>query len=156
MQRLGTTIRKYVSSPMEKLIKKLNTMLRGWANYHRHVVSSEVFARVDTYVYEQLWRMLHRRHSNKSKGWLIKKYWTATGKKWVFSVKNKYKGKTHICKVLRICSIGIKRHIKIKADANPYLRKYRRYYWERKHKKEAKVMSHLSAREVRRATINRG
>jgi len=156
IQRLGTTIRKYVSSPMEKLTKKLNLMLRGWANYHRHVVSSEVFARVDTYVYEQLWRMLHRRHSNKSKGWLIKKYWTATGKKWVFSVKSKYKGKTHLCKVLRICSIGIKRHIKIKADANPYLRKYRRYYWERKHKKEAKVMSHLSAREVRRVTNNRG
>ncbi|MCP4609530.1 MAG: group II intron reverse transcriptase/maturase [Planctomycetes bacterium] len=151
IMRLGTIIRKYVSSPMGKLIKKLNSMLRGWANYHRHVVSSEVFARVDTYVYEQLWRMLHRRHSNKSKGWLIKKYWTATGKKWIFSVKSKYKGKTYISKVLRICSIGIKRHIKIKADANPYLRKYRRYYWERKHKKEAKVMSHLSAREVRRA-----
>jgi hypothetical protein len=43
------------------LIKKLNEILRGWANYHRHVVSSEAFKRVDNYVYDQLWRMLHRR-----------------------------------------------------------------------------------------------
>ncbi len=156
IKKLGTTIRKHVSSLMEKLIKKLNSILRGWANYHRHVVSSEIFSRVDNYVYEQLWRMLHRRHPNKSKGWLIKKYWTATGKKWVFAVKNKYKGKTHICKVLRICNIGIKRHIKIKADANPYLRKYRRYYWERKHKKETRRLSPLLAYKVRRAKMNRG
>lgn len=136
---------------MEQLIKKLNVTLRGWANYHRHVVSSKVFARVDTYVYEQLWRMLHRRHTDKSKGWLIRKYWTATGKKWIFSVKNKHRGKTHVCQVLRISSIGVKRHIKIKADANPYMPEYSRYYWERKHKRDAKFMSQLSAREMRRA-----
>ncbi len=156
IQKLGATIRKYVSSPMEQLIKKLNAMLRGWANYHRHVVSSDTFSRVDTYVYKQLWCMLHRRHTNKSKGWIIKKYWTATGKKWVFSVKSKYKDKEYICCLLKISTIGIKRHIKIKADANPYLQKYRYYYWKRKHKKEAKQMCLFSAREMRRAAINRG
>ena len=61
-QKLGDTIREYVSAPMPALIKKLNQMLRGWGNYHRHVVASEAFSCVDTYVYEQLWRMLRRRH----------------------------------------------------------------------------------------------
>jgi len=46
--KAGTIIRKYVSSPMVILITKLNQTLRGWANYHRHVVSSEAFSRVDT------------------------------------------------------------------------------------------------------------
>ena len=50
---------------MPALIKKLNSTLRGWANYHRHVVASEAFSSVDTYVYEQLWRMLCRRYPKK-------------------------------------------------------------------------------------------
>ena len=75
MDKVGTIIRKHVSAPMPALIKKLNQTLRGWGNYHRHVVSSEAFSRIDTYVYMQLWRMLHNRHPQKSKKWLRKKYW---------------------------------------------------------------------------------
>ena len=47
IKKVGTLIRKHVSAPIECLIKKLNSTLRGWANYHRHVVSSEAFSRVD-------------------------------------------------------------------------------------------------------------
>ncbi|MBW2671705.1 MAG: hypothetical protein JRD87_17945 [Deltaproteobacteria bacterium] len=68
------------------MIKKLNQTLRGWANYHRHVVSSEAFSRIDTYVFEQLWRMLRKRHPRKSKRWLFNKYWTASGKRPIFAV----------------------------------------------------------------------
>lgn len=50
VRKVGDIIRQHRSSPMEGLIKKLNQMLLGWANYHRHVVSSEIFSRVDTYV----------------------------------------------------------------------------------------------------------
>ena len=78
---MGNLIRKHVSAPMPALVKKLNQALRGWGNYHRHVDASATFARLDHYVYQQLWRMLRRRHPNKSKGWLIRKYWTATGRK---------------------------------------------------------------------------
>ena len=40
-QKLGTLIRDYVGAPMPALIRKLNQTLRGWGNYHRHVVASE-------------------------------------------------------------------------------------------------------------------
>jgi len=73
-RKIGEIIRKHVSSPMLVLIKKLNDTLRGWAYYHRHVVASEAFRCIDTYVFEQLWRMLRRRHSHKSRKWLFKKY----------------------------------------------------------------------------------
>lgn len=67
VRKVGTLIRKHVSAPMPVLIKKLNEVLRGWANYHRHVVSSEAFSRIDTYVFDQLRNMLRKRHPKKSK-----------------------------------------------------------------------------------------
>jgi len=66
MQKVKELIRKYVTAPMPALIKKLNSVLRGWANYHRHVVASVAFSRIDTYVFDQIRRMLRRRHPNKS------------------------------------------------------------------------------------------
>jgi RNA-directed DNA polymerase len=149
IQKVGALIRTYTSAPVEALIKKLNQTLRGWANYHRHVVSSDAFSRVDTYVYEQLWRMIRRKHPEKSKGWLIRRYWTASGRKWRFSVLRKTKkGLLKLYQVLRVGSIGIKRHIKIKAEANPYLAEYALYFAKRRRNKGACLMRELSARAM--------
>jgi len=146
MQKVGTFIQEHVSAPMPALIKKLNATLRGWANYHRHVVASEAFKRIDTYVYEQLWRMNRRRHSQKSAQWLSKQYWSAAGKN-VFAVCVKPEKKLY--QVLRVSSIGIQRHVKIKADANPYLPEYAGYFWRRRNRKDSKLLPALSAREFR-------
>jgi len=149
-RKVGTIIRKHVSAPMEILIKELNQTLRGWANYHRHVVSSEVFSRMDTYVFEELWRMLRKRHPKKSKTWLFLKYWSTGERKHIFAVKSTTgKGGMKVYQVVRICSIGIKRHIKIKAVANPYLPEFSKYFWQRRNNKESKLLPTLSAREFR-------
>jgi RNA-directed DNA polymerase len=152
IRKVGTLIRKYTSAPVVILIKKLNEALRGWANYHRHVVASKAFKRVDTYVYEQLWRMIRRRHPNKSKKWLAKKYWLAIGKKWLFSIKYKTEsGKEKVMHVIRTSSIGIRRHRKVKADANPYLAEYGSYFYQRQHNKEFKLLQGLTSRQTRLA-----
>ena len=154
VRKVGTAIRKYVSAPMPALIRKLNQTLRGWANYHRHVVASDAFSRVDTYVFEQLWRMLRRRHPNKSKKWLFKRYWTATGRKNVFAVRAKTaKGREKVYQVQRVSAIGIRRYVKIKADANPYLPEYAAYFWRRRHDKKSKLLAAMSARELRAMTV---
>jgi len=149
LQKVGGLIRKYVSAPMPALIKKLNQTLRGWANYHRHVVASEAFRKVDTYVFEQLWRMLRRRHCKKSKKWLLRKYWTASGLKHVFAVIEKTSKGLRLYQVVRVFAIGIKRYIKIKAEANPYLPEYAGYFYRRRHKLENKLLPALSARNFR-------
>ncbi|MCF8050306.1 MAG: group II intron reverse transcriptase/maturase [Desulfobacterales bacterium] len=145
--KLGKLIRSHVSAPLPALIKKLNQTLRGWGNYHRHVVSSEAFGRIDTYVYEELWRMIRRRHPNKPKRWLARKYWFATGRRWVFAVAAATKKVKRLYEVVRLSAIGIRRHIKIKADANPYLPGYARYFWQRRHDKEARLLPAMSHRE---------
>jgi RNA-directed DNA polymerase len=156
LRTIGNLIRRHTSAPMDVLITKLNQMLRGWANYHRHVVSSAAFSRVDNYVYHQLWRMLHCRHHNKSAGWLTKKYWSATGQKHVCAVIKKLKTGSRLFSVIRVCSIKVARHIKIKADANPYLTEYAAYFWRRRHRKEACLLGALSARQFRATIAARG
>jgi RNA-directed DNA polymerase len=140
-RKLGNATREYVSAPMSALVKKLNQMLLGWGNYHRHVVASDAFTRIDTYVYEQLWRMLRRRHPNKSRKWLVKKYWSTPGHKWVFSTLAKTKRGLRRYAVTRLGSLGIRRHIKVKADANPYLRAYGRYFHRRRTDPEMRLQA---------------
>ena len=107
-----------------------------------------ILSHIDTYVFEQLWRMLKKRHPNKSKKWLFKKYWTNTPRKHIFSIKEKTKkGLDKVYKVVRIASIGIKRHIKIKAAANPYLPEYAAYFWKRRNKKKCKLLPIFWTRE---------
>jgi RNA-directed DNA polymerase len=94
--------------------------------------------------------MLRKRHPKKSKKWLYRKYWTAAGGKNTFAVIAKIKkGVKKVYQVVRICSIGIKRHIKIKAVANPYDPEYGSYFWQRRNRKDSKLLPALSAREFR-------
>jgi len=148
MRKVGMLIKKHVGAPMPVLIKKLNEILRGWANYHRHVVSSEAFSRIDKYVFERLKSMVRKRHRNKSGKWLYRKYWTAAGRKHTFAVIAKVKkGVKKVYQVVQLCSIGIKRHIKIKAAANPYDPEYSSYFWRRRNKKGSKLRPALSERK---------
>jgi len=149
-QKVGTMIREHVSAPMPVLIKELNQVLRGWANYHRHVVASEVFKSIDKYVFEHLWRMLKRRHPNKSANWLIKRYRSAAGQKHAFAVRAKTsKGTTIVYQVLRMSSIGIRRHVKIRAAANPYMPEDAAYFERRRHYRTSRSLSGKRTRELR-------
>ena len=75
---------------------------------------------------------------------------TATGKKDIFAVRTKTKkGLKKVYQVVRTSSIGIKRHIKIKAAANPYDPEYSAYFWQRRNRKDSKLLPALSAREFR-------
>ena len=56
-----------------ELIDWLNPKIRGWANYHRHVVSKRDFQRVDHVIFIRLWQWARRRHPEKSLGWLKQK-----------------------------------------------------------------------------------
>jgi RNA-directed DNA polymerase len=150
IEKVGTLIRKHVSAPMPILTKKLNQTLRGWANYHCHVVASEAFRLVEHYVFKELWRMVRRRHQNKPVKWLAKQYWSAAGLKHVFSVCHKTAtGRKKVYQVLRLSSIAIRRHRKIIAAANPYLPEWAGYFWSRRHNKESKLLAGMTSRETR-------
>jgi len=52
-----------------ELIERLNPLIRGWAQYHRHVSNNRRLDRVDRLLLGKLWRWARRRHRHKSAAW---------------------------------------------------------------------------------------
>ena len=115
------------------LIAQLNPKIRGWATYHRHVVSSETFAKVDHAIFLTLWQWAKRRHPHKSHTWVKKKYFkTNGGQHWVFS--GEILGREGIFQPIHLVkakSVPIKRHVKIRSEANPYDPEWETYFEKR-------------------------
>jgi len=106
----------------ETLIVLLNPVVRGWAYYHRHVVSSATFSKIDSVVFDCLWRWARRRHPQKPSRWIFDKYFERlNGRRNVFHAKSLDKqGKPIVRRLFRAASVPIIRHVKIKGNANPY------------------------------------
>src|SRR6266481_1683011 len=64
------TIKAALGKSAADLINELNPKIRGWANYHRHVVSKRTFDRVDHLIFYKLWQWARRRHPKKDPSWL--------------------------------------------------------------------------------------
>jgi len=47
LTKIRTLVKKARSWSAERLIHELNRVIRGWANFYRHVVSKETFGRID-------------------------------------------------------------------------------------------------------------
>jgi RNA-directed DNA polymerase len=115
-------VRDYLNAhktvPAWVVVNKLNPMIRGWANYHRHVVSAQTFKYVDYRLWKMLWQWCKRRHSNRRKRWIKTKYFMTTStRSWIFHGQCR-DGK--VAQLLYASDFKITRHTKIKADANPY------------------------------------
>lgn len=104
------------------LITLLNPKIRGWANFHRHVVSHETFVSADSMIFKALWRWARRRHPNKNRWWIKDKYFGTHGKqRWRFFGERKdSQGKKDKNLLCLASATPIKRHTKIKGDCNPY------------------------------------
>lgn len=122
-------IKKSLTVKQEELIDKLNPKIRGWANYHRHIVAKETFSYVDYHIYNALQRWCKRRHPKKGKWWVNKKYFHTIGtRNWVFAAKTE---NGEMKELLRADATKIIRHIKIRKEANPYDPKWDVYFEER-------------------------
>jgi len=114
--------------PAGKLIAKLNPVIRGWVNYHRHVVSKKTFSIVDEAIYQTLRRWINRRHPRKSDAWKAKKYFkTCGGDNWVFFGMDG----EQTWHLTRADHVQIVRHVKIQGEANPYDPAWESYFEKR-------------------------
>jgi RNA-directed DNA polymerase len=130
---IRTIIKGGLGLSAAELIEWLNPKIRGWANYHRHVVSKRVFQRVDHAIFIRLWQWARRRHPEKSRRWLKQKYFEQQRQNnWIFfgeSCDNE--GIPHKVRLLLASSTPIQRHVKVKGEANPYDPAYETYFEKR-------------------------
>jgi len=113
-ETISQTIMEGMAWSQEVLISKLNPIIRGWANYHNSVVSSDVFQILDHRIWELLWKWAKRRHPKKSKDWIVNKYWKrSTSRKWNF--------RTEKNGLLLLSKTMIYRHIPLKLQMNSFL-----------------------------------
>jgi RNA-directed DNA polymerase len=122
LNKIYGVIEKHTAKSQMALIKELNPMIRGWTEYHKNQVAKDTFSYVDHAIWEKLWFWAKRRHPKKSFGWIKKKYWkTQDFRNWVFAVNTRdRKGKEITISLRTAASVPIKRHVKIKSEANPY------------------------------------
>lgn len=111
------------------IIKALNPVLRGWCEYYRNVCSKRTFSNLHNYVFHILKRWGHRRHTRKPYRWIYDRYWHTFGENnWVFSEGE--------LRLFSPKSMPIRRHIKVRKNANPYID---RMYFLNRRKKGATV-----------------
>ena len=123
------------STSQENLIRLLNPVIRGWVNYHRHIVAAEAFGRVDHEIWRRLWLWARRRHPGKSRRWVADRYFHTIGtRKWMFAAdtgERTPEGKPIWLKLVYATDTKIRRHVKIRADANPFDPDWQGYFAER-------------------------
>jgi len=130
-EKVSRCIQSAMGLSAEALLLKLNPIIRGWANYYRHGVSKRTFGRLDYHVFWRLVRWAKRRHPNKSAGWRQRKYFSAAGKRGLFSVQLNKENNRRVLKLYTAASTPIKRHIKVRRAANPYDPTYTEYFEQR-------------------------
>jgi len=126
VQRFLAGIRETIKAALGKsaadLINELNPKIRGWANYHRHIVSKRTFSRVDHLIFHKLWQWARRRHPKKGPSWLKRRYFERhQSRDWIFFGETcDEEGQPQKLRLLFASRIPIKRHVKVKSGANPY------------------------------------
>ena len=120
----------------QKLIEDLNPVWRGWGNYYSSVVSKTTFSKIDHILTNQLKRWAYRRHTNKSRKWIKDKYFIKVGTRdWIFGFKYKDCEKDAIFTLMKLADIPIRRHVKVKCEANPYDPTWDAYFRKRMQKR---------------------
>jgi RNA-directed DNA polymerase len=133
LNKIRGLIERNAQARAGNLIMQLNPIIRGWANYHQHVSSKQTFVKINDAIFHALWQWARRRHPGKPLRWIKDKYFTTVGgDRWVFygTVEGK-DGTTQTVYLLKASSVPIKRHIKIKGEANPYDSAWEEYFERR-------------------------
>lgn len=109
----------------KELIRRLNAVLRGWTNYHKHTVASQTFSNVNNTIYLLLQHWAKHRHPNKNKRWRLNRYWHEhSGKPWTFMTDEYI--------LINLRNVHIVRHQSLQISRNPFLDK--KYFTKRRMK----------------------
>jgi RNA-directed DNA polymerase len=143
-EKLRKTIGENIGTKQEDLIRLLNPMLRGWAQYHSPVVAKEAFSRMESLLFWRLRRWAKRRHPKKNDAWIRQKYWRSIGERnQVFATDVSTKeGNKVVMDMYSLPGTPIIRHKKIKGNYHPYDPQWEMYGETRRQERMLKSMAY--------------
>jgi RNA-directed DNA polymerase len=112
MDKIRTVIEAHQHATQAVLIKRLNPIIRGWANYYATVCSKATFHDLDRLIYLKLRAWAAYRHPGKGKRWIATKYWHPERGSWRFA------SGTAILQQHQ--KTAIRRHTKVAGQRSPY------------------------------------
>jgi RNA-directed DNA polymerase len=113
-----------------EVIKTLNPIIRGWANYYRHCAAKETFKKVRHAQWQMLWVWAKRRHPQKRSKWVKARYFKDDGY-WTFHDEKK-------AELVKPDATPITRFTKVTGRNSPYDPSLRQYWVERKKRQVAR------------------
>ena len=121
-------IRSYLDAhkqtPAVRVIKTLNPIIRGWANYYRHSAAKDVFQKAQYALWLMTWKWAKRRHPKKSSKWVKVRYFRCNGGHWTFQERK--------AELVKPDTTLITRFTKITGRHSPYDPALKEYWTERK------------------------
>ena len=131
-RKINEIFNSHKTIPQESLIRLLNPVITGWANYYQHVVSGKVFQKMDFHIYQKLLQWSLRRHPAKGKWWVAERYFHKhRGRSWVFAAPFDKDGRQGLYPIKWLTDTKITRYAKLKCDANPYDPDWTEYFEKR-------------------------
>jgi RNA-directed DNA polymerase len=128
--RLRAAWRELRGHNARSVIRNLNPLIRGWANYHRTGVASRTFTCLDKWMHLRAVRHVRRLHRNKPAYWLKERYWGKLNPeredRWVFGDKRSG------AYLLKFSWFPVVRHHLVRGRASPDDPTLRDYWWARR------------------------
>ena len=142
-ERLRTELRSLRGTNARVVIRRLNPIIRGWANYYRTQVSAEIFGKLDHYLWRLTYKWARFSHANKPTSWVVARYFgkfnKARNDRWVFG------DCTSGAFMHRFAWTNIVRHQIVKHGASPDDPALARY-WAQRRRKTPLPINHTSLR----------
>ena len=146
--KLDELWKQHIGSPVSAVLRALNPVIRGWANYFRISIASKVFSALDNWMFLKAVRWVNRTHPHKPNAWRRDRYWGRLNPhrsdQWVFG--NKAIG----AYLLKFKWFTIKRHVIVRGTASPDDPALRAYWAERSRTKARGLTPskrHIAARQ---------
>jgi RNA-directed DNA polymerase len=115
--RLTSEMKALRGHNAQRVLIRLNPIIRGWSAYYRHVVSARVFNELDYHVWKLTYKWANFSHPHKGKRWITSRYFGAFNStrrdRWVFGDRDSG------AYLLKFAWTKITRHTLVKGWASP-------------------------------------
>ncbi len=138
--QMARIVDAHKTAPQSALIRHLNPVIRGWANYYSRVVSKATYSRLDHQMYQKLAAWAKHRHPGKAWEWVCQKYWHAIGGDcWCFAKESNGNWE----RLQKHKHTAIVRHVKVHGNASIYDGNW--VYWSSRMGKHPEIPQRVAA-----------